>query len=696
MDNENNDLMETSQAVRPVKKVILKRKPVVKREPKVAPKAEEIATARPVEQATYDLFAEPVATQPVEKVAVEKPVAEHIAERVSVELKSNEQSPNAQPANGQSAADQSVEGQTVAEQPPKKKRGRKSKAEKLAMAAAEAAKAALAQEQSQSNEEASAGVDAKDSSKEGDAPEERKTEPSMDSHEESNGSDASGDSRQEHDRQEQRFEQRQKFNKNQQNPRNSNQNQKGKRFDQNQKYQNQKQDQRNGQKKGLTMDDVSIPSAEYQEHLSHRMLVSDLSQVPMAELKERLSQMTGNSIEDYAEYKKQEIIVDIIRTFSQKEGVVYTIGTLEILSDGYGFLRSPLNSYLPGPEDVYVSPAIIKFLNLRTGDTIEGQIRNPKESERFFALARIATVNGDAPIVAKTRTSFDNLVPLYPDQRINLETERKDNDVSMRIINLFCPIGKGQRALITAPPRTGKTVLLQQIANAITTNHPEIKLMVLLVDERPEEVTDMRRNVKGEVIASTFDEQATRHVTVAEMVIEKAKRLVEHKQDVVILLDSITRLARAYNQTVPASGKILSGGVDSNALHKPKRFFGAARNIENGGSLTIIASALIETGSRMDEVIFEEFKGTGNSEIVLDRRMADRRLYPAINIKKSGTRREDLLLDKDEAARIWILRNAINGLEDLEMTEFLIDKMRKTKNNEAFLRSMNTGTVPAF
>ena len=305
-------------------------------------------------------------------------------------------------------------------------------------------------------------------------------------------------------------------------------------------------------------------------------------------------------------------------------------------------------------------------------------------------------MNGDAPIVAKTRTSFDNLVPLYPDQRINLETERKDNDVSMRIINLFCPIGKGQRALITAPPRTGKTVLLQQIANAITTNHPEIKLMVLLVDERPEEVTDMRRNVKGEVIASTFDEQATRHVTVAEMVIEKAKRLVEHKQDVVILLDSITRLARAYNQTVPASGKILSGGVDSNALHKPKRFFGAARNIENGGSLTIIASALIETGSRMDEVIFEEFKGTGNSEIVLDRRMADRRLYPAINIKKSGTRREDLLLDKDEAARIWILRNAINGLEDLEMTEFLIDKMRKTKNNEAFLRSMNTGTVPAF
>ena len=671
MDNENNDLMEVSRPVRPVKKVVLKRKPVVKREPKVAPKAEEIAMEKTVEQTTADLFAVPVA---------ELPLQENSATEIS--------------ASGQPASEQP--GEQLGVQPPKKKRGRKSKAEKLAMAAEEESKAAaLAQEQSSSNEETNVGVNGSGNTQEGTIPEEKKAEPSKDSNDgSSNNSDVSGDSRQEHDRQDSRFEQRQKFNKNQQSQRSNNQ--KGKRFDQNQKYQNQKQDQRNGQKKGLTMDDVSIPSAEYQEHLKNRMLVSDLSQSPMAELKEKLSQMTGNPIDDYAEYKKQEIIVDIIRTFSQKEGVIYTIGTLEILSDGYGFLRSPLNSYLPGPEDVYVSPATIKFLNLKTGDTIEGQIRNPKESERFFALARIATVNGDAPIVAKTRTSFDNLVPLYPDQRINLETERKDNDVSMRIINLFCPIGKGQRALITAPPRTGKTVLLQQIANAITTNHPEIKLMVLLVDERPEEVTDMRRNVKGEVIASTFDEQATRHVTVAEMVIEKAKRLVEHKQDVVILLDSITRLARAYNQTVPASGKILSGGVDSNALHKPKRFFGAARNIENGGSLTIIASALIETGSRMDEVIFEEFKGTGNSEIVLDRRMADRRLYPAINIKKSGTRREDLLLDKDEAARIWILRNAINGLEDLEMTEFLIDKMRKTKNNEAFLRSMNTGTVPAF
>ena len=475
-----------------------------------------------------------------------------------------------------------------------------------------------------------------------------------------------------------------RFNRNQRNQKNKNRN-----FDNNQQ-------RNNNQKKALTMEEISITDEEYAEHLNHRIIIGDLVTRPVDELKERLAEMAGTTVDDYLEYKKQEVIVELLKTFSRNGGVIYATGTLEILSDGYGFLRSPLNSYLSGPEDVYVAPGIIKFLNLKTGDTIEGMMRTPKDNERFFAIAKIATVNGDAPIVAKTRTSFDNLIPLYPDQRINLETERTDNDVSMRIINLFCPIGKGQRALITAPPRTGKTILLQQIANAITTNHPEIKLMVLLVDERPEEVTDMRRNVRGEVIASTFDEQATRHVTVAEMVIEKAKRLVEHGKDVVILLDSITRLARAYNQTVPASGKILSGGVDSNALHKPKRFFGAARNIENGGSLTIIASALIETGSRMDEVIFEEFKGTGNSEIVLDRRMADRRLYPAINIKKSGTRREDLILSKDEAARIWILRNAINDLEDLEMTEFLIDKMRKTKNNEAFLRSMNMGTVPTF
>lgn len=449
-------------------------------------------------------------------------------------------------------------------------------------------------------------------------------------------------------------------------------------------------------KKTLTMEEITVTPEEYISHLPTRILVNDLSIMPQNNLKLKLAEMTGTSVDDYVELKKQEVVVEILKHHIQEGGVIYSKGTLEVLPDGYGFLRSPINSYLSGPEDVYVSASIIRFLNLRTGDTIEGIIRNPKDNERFFAMSRIASVNGDEPIVAKTRAPFDSLIPLYPDKKINLETERTDDDVSMRIVNLFCPIGKGQRALITAPPRTGKTIFLQQIANAITTNHPEINLIVLLVDERPEEVTDMRRNVKGEVIASTFDEQATRHVQVAEMVIEKAKRLVEHKKDVVILLDSITRLARAYNQTVPASGKILSGGVDSNALHKPKRFFGAARNIENGGSLTIIASALIETGSRMDEVIFEEFKGTGNSEIVLDRMMAERRLFPAINIKKSGTRREDLLLDTDEANRIWILRNSIlNNLEDYDITKFLVDKMRKTKNNEAFLRSMNTGAVPA-
>ncbi|MCR4676329.1 MAG: transcription termination factor Rho [Sphaerochaetaceae bacterium] len=449
------------------------------------------------------------------------------------------------------------------------------------------------------------------------------------------------------------------------------------------------------QKKFLTMEDATVNPDEYRAHQEDCLLINVVAQLNMTQLKERAAALTGKTFDDYVEYKKQEVIGEILRTHSQNGGVIYTIGTLEVLSEGYGFLRSPLNSYLSGPEDVYISAGLIKFLNLKTGDTVEGLIRPPKDNERFFAISKVAFVNGDLPIVAKTRAPFDSLVPLYPESRINLETERTDDDVSMRIINLFCPIGKGQRALITAPPRTGKTILLQQIANSITANHPEIHLIVLLVDERPEEVTDMRRNVKGEVIASTFDEQATRHVSVAEMVIEKAKRLVEHKKDVVILLDSITRLARAYNQTVPASGKILSGGVDSNALHKPKRFFGAARNIENGGSLTIIASALIETGSRMDEVIFEEFKGTGNSEIVLDRMMAERRLFPAINIKKSGTRREDLLLEKDEANKIWILRNTVlNGLEDYDITRLLVDRMRKTKNNEAFLRSMNTGAVP--
>jgi transcription termination factor Rho len=386
--------------------------------------------------------------------------------------------------------------------------------------------------------------------------------------------------------------------------------------------------------------------------------------------------------------KKQEIIFSLLKSHTQSGGQICAYGSLEILPDGYGFLRSPQNSYLPGPDDIYISPSQIRLFNLKTGDTISGQIRPPKEGERFFAMLRVETVNSDDPSVAQTRVQFDNLTPLYPDERIDMETP--SGDISTRMINLFFPIGKGQRGLIVSPPRTGKTILLQKVANAITTNSPEVFLIVLLIDERPEEVTDMQRNVDGEVVASTFDEQATRHVQVAEMVIEKAKRLVEHKHDVVILLDSITRLARAYNQTVPTSGKILSGGVDSNALHKPKRFFGAARNIENGGSLTIVATALIDTGSRMDEVIFEEFKGTGNMEIHLDRRIADRRLFPAINIKKSGTRKEELLLTEEELNKMWVLRKVINPMDDMEIIELLIDRMRKTKNNEAFLRSMNT------
>ena len=397
----------------------------------------------------------------------------------------------------------------------------------------------------------------------------------------------------------------------------------------------------------------------------------------------------GMSSDNILDLRKQEIIAEILRLHTAEGGVIVGTGTLEILPDGFGFLRSPANSYLSGLEDIYISPAQIKSLYLKTGDVVKGQVRTPRDNERFFAILRILEVNDDEPIKAKMRVPFDSLTPLFPDERMRLETA--EGDMATRIIDMFCPIGKGQRSLIVSPPRTGKTVLLQKIANSISTNHPDVVLMVLLVDERPEEVTDMRRHVKGEVIASTFDEQASRHVQVAEMVIEKAKRLVEHKKDVVILLDSITRLARAYNQTVPASGKILSGGVDSNALHKPKRFFGAARNIEFGGSLTIIATGLVETGSRMDEVIFEEFKGTGNNEIILDRRLADKRQFPAINIKKSGTRREDLLIPSDEAARIWVTRNAVGDMDDQEMTPFLIDKIRKTKDNEAFLRSINTG-----
>jgi len=422
----------------------------------------------------------------------------------------------------------------------------------------------------------------------------------------------------------------------------------------------------------------------------NRLHINDLSQMSMPDLRGLASKM-GVNHEALVSMKKQEIIFQILKGHTERGGVIYAFGALEILPDGYGFLRSPNYSYLPGPDDIYISPSQIRLFNLKTGDTVAGQIRSPKEGERFFAMLRVETVNFDPPLVAQTRVPFDNLTPLYPDKMLNLETSTEE--ISTRLINLFDPIGKGQRGLIVSPPRTGKTILLQKIANAITTNHPEVFVIVLLIDERPEEVTDMQRNVKGEVVSSTFDEQSTRHVQVAEMVIEKAKRLVEHKRDVVILLDSITRLARAYNQTVPTSGKILSGGVDSNALHKPKRFFGAARNIEEGGSLTIMATALIETGSRMDEVIFEEFKGTGNMEVILDRKLSDRRLFPAINIKKSGTRKEELLLTEEQLQKMWVLRRVINPMEDQEVLELLIDRMRKSKNNEAFLKSMNTSSV---
>ena len=388
--------------------------------------------------------------------------------------------------------------------------------------------------------------------------------------------------------------------------------------------------------------------------------------------------------------KRQNLIFNILQKQAERNGVVYAAGTLEKLQEGYGFLRSTDYNYLPGPDDIYVSPSQIRLFGLRTGDTISGQIRPPKESERFFAMLRVDTVNGEHPDVAHKRILFDNLTPLYPDERLNMEWDPGQMDT--RIIDLMTPIGKGQRGLIVAPPRTGKTILMQNIANAITQNHPEVVLMVLLIDERPEEVTDMARNVKGEVVSSTFDEPAQRHVAVAEMVIEKAKREVEHGRDVVILLDSITRLARAYNQVVPTSGKILSGGVDSNALHKPKRFFGAARNIEGGGSLTILATALIDTGSRMDEVIFEEFKGTGNMEIHLDRRLADKRVYPAVDINKSGTRKEELLLDEAVRAKVFVLRKVLSPMSTTECMELLLERMKNTKTNEDFLGSMN---VPA-
>jgi len=402
-----------------------------------------------------------------------------------------------------------------------------------------------------------------------------------------------------------------------------------------------------------------------------------------------LSQLgTELAVPGIAGMKKQELIFKVLEAQAQRDGFIFANGVLEILPDGFGFLRSADYSYLPGPDDIYVSPSQIRRFDLRTGDTVSGPVRPPKEGERYFALLKVDAVNEESPEAVKHKILFDNLTPLHPFKRLKLETA--SSELSTRVLDLMVPIGKGQRALIVAPPRTGKTVLMQKIANSITANHPEVSLIVLLIDERPEEVTDMQRSVKGEVISSTFDEPPERHVQVAEMVIEKAKRLVEHGKDVVILLDSITRLGRAFNTVQPASGKILSGGLDSNALQRPKRFFGAARAIEEGGSLTIIATALVETGSRMDEVIFEEFKGTGNLEIVLDRKLSDRRVFPAIDVSRSGTRKEELLIEKDELARIWILRKIMNPMNVVDSMEFLLDKLAKTKNNKSFLDAMSS------
>ena len=414
----------------------------------------------------------------------------------------------------------------------------------------------------------------------------------------------------------------------------------------------------------------------------------------LAELKElniaKLTQVAKQlNVPGATGLRKQELIFKILQAQTEKDGLIFSEGVLETLPDGFGFLRAPDYNYLPGPDDIYVSPSQIRRFDLRTGDTVSGQVRPPKEGENYFALVKVEAVNFESPEESRNKIFFDNLTPLYPQERLRLETNK--GSLSGRVLDLMTPIGKGQRGLIVSPPRTGKTMLLQSIANSITANHPEITLIVLLIDERPEEVTDMQRSVEGEVISSTFDEPAARHVQVAEMVMEKAKRLVEHRRDVVILLDSITRLARGYNAIVPPSGKILSGGVDSNALQRPKRFFGAARNIEEGGSLTIVATALIDTGSRMDDVIFEEFKGTGNCEIILERKLVDKRVFPAIDINRSGTRKEELLLPKDELNRVWVLRKLLNQLSPTESMELLLDKLSKTKTNSDFLASMSAG-----
>lgn len=415
--------------------------------------------------------------------------------------------------------------------------------------------------------------------------------------------------------------------------------------------------------------------------------IAGLKDMSISELTHIAKEM---GIEGATGLRKQELIFKVLAAQTEKSGLIFSQGVLETLPDGFGFLRAPEYNYLPGPDDIYVSPSQIRKFDLRTGDTVSGQIRPPKEGERYFALIKVEAINFEAPEQSREKVFFDNLTPLYPDEQLNMEIEGDPERVAARVMDLVTPIGKGQRALIVAPPRTGKTMLLQTIANSITQNHPEVSLIVLLIDERPEEVTDMQRSVKGEVISSTFDEPPTRHVQVADMVIEKAKRLVEHKRDVVILLDSITRLARAHNAVVPPSGKILSGGIDSNALQRPKRFFGAARNIEEGGSLTIIATALIDTGSRMDDVIFEEFKGTGNSEIHLDRKLSDKRLFPAIDLQRSGTRKEELLIGKEDLNRIWVMRRVLNPLSPVEQMEVVLERLSKTKTNAEFLASMQT------
>jgi transcription termination factor Rho len=439
----------------------------------------------------------------------------------------------------------------------------------------------------------------------------------------------------------------------------------------------------------LPMDDEALEeeayAAEEDSNGGERLNVKELKQKEIHELTELAEDM---NVENAAGMRKQDLIFAILKAQTEKEGKIFAEGVLETLPDGFGFLRAPDQNYLAGPDDIYVSPSQIRRFNLRTGDTVSGQIRSPKEGERYFALLKVESINFEEPEAARHKILFDNLTPLYPQDKFNLEAE--SGGMTTRIIDLIAPIGKGQRALITSPPKAGKTMILKDIANAIATNHPEVYLIVLLIDERPEEVTDMARNVKAEVISSTFDEPATRHVQVADMVIEKAKRLTEHQRDVVILLDSITRLARAHNTVVPHSGKILSGGVDSNALHKPKRFFGAARNVEEGGSLTIVGTALIDTGSRMDEVIFEEFKGTGNAELVLDRKLADRRTYPAIDINRSATRREELLLPEATLNRMYVLRKVLAPLNPVDSMEFLLEKVKATDSNEEFLASMNS------